>query len=101
MSDYEQIVLTKLFMESMCNRSRFAEIYGLDRTRVGRIITKWAPRWGKFGERPSILPMPHDYFHKESPIEYDALQGKQRCMLDARPVYRQTADGIKTNLCFP
>ena len=67
MSDYEQ-----LFMESMCHRSRLAEIYGLDRTRIGRIITKWAPRWGKFGERLSILPVPHDYFHKESPIEYDA-----------------------------
>lgn len=73
MSDYEQIVLTKLFMESICHRSRLAEIYNLDRTRVGRIITKWAPRWGKFGERLSILPVPHDYFHKESPIEYDAL----------------------------
>ena len=73
LSDFQQCVLTKLFMHSMPVRCRIAKIVGITDQRMGQIIQRWAPVWGKWGEQISILRITKEYLDRERPLEYEAL----------------------------
>lgn len=72
-TEFEQILIVKYFMQSTPVRKRTGNVFGIARTTVLKYITIWAPRWAKFGEQLSILPIPRDYFMKEMPEEMREL----------------------------
>ena len=49
------------------------------------MIKSYLPKWGRFGEFLSILPIPEDYFDKEVPDEYEDLnQGNCNTQTDGK-----------------
>lgn len=58
LTDWEQVVLTKLFFHSINDKTRVALIYSTHQSSITRNVDKWLPHWEKYGERLSILPVP-------------------------------------------
>ena len=69
LTDFEQILLVKYFIQSTPVRTRTGNVFGVSRTTVLNYVNKWLPRWAKYGEHLSILPIPRDYFSRERPDE--------------------------------
>ena len=72
-NDFEQIIISLIFLHSFTHRSKLGIIFGVSRRTIARYLAKWLPRWGKIGELLSILPMFPDYFDKEIPDVYREL----------------------------
>ena len=67
LNDFDQIIVAKMFMQSFTHRTKFGAIINLSRYTISRAINKWLPLWATSGLYLSLLPVPHDYYKKESP----------------------------------
>ena len=63
----EQCLICKLFFRRDLNEEFIALIFGKHRTTIGKVLKKWAPRWGKAGEQLSILDVTKEYLDGEEP----------------------------------
>ena len=91
LTDFEKIVLVRYFLTSSPHREKTAKVYGVVRTTITKYLDEWAPRWGKFGEHCSICPVPHDFFDRERPDEYEALKlGKMSFQVDGKDSKSET-----------
>lgn len=91
LSQFEQIIMAKIFMHSTPHRQRLADIYGVDRTTASRHVKTWMPKWARYGEFLSILPIPEDYFDKEVPDEYfEAGEEKSNSQTDGKDSHTDT-----------
>jgi hypothetical protein len=70
LTDFEQCLATKMFMQSIPQRQRLATIWGVGPSTMGRYLKEWLPYWGKAGEFLSILHITPDYLESERPDEY-------------------------------
>ena len=73
LTPFEHCLATKMFFHCMPVRSKVAKIFGTGNSQIGKILEKWAPRWGKAGEQLSILIITDDYLKKDLPDEYRLL----------------------------
>lgn len=69
LTDIEQILIAKMFMQSFTHRTKCSLVVNISRQCVSYAAKKWSPMWAAYGAYLSILPMPHDYYKKESPEE--------------------------------
>ena len=70
LSEFEHCLVAKMFFQCLPKRTSLGAVWNLSNSQIKRILSKWAPRWGMAGEYLSILPMPPEYFEKETPDEY-------------------------------
>lgn len=73
LSEFEHCLIAKIYFHAIPVRRRLAHVVGVSERQMGRIIKRWAPRWGKVGEQLSILVINEDYLQQEQPAEYAAL----------------------------
>ena len=71
---FEQVVVVKFFFHALPHRTKMGIVWDVHRTSIMRYLNRWAPRWAKYGEHLSILPIPEDYFRRELPDEFDELR---------------------------
>ena len=91
LTDFEQILLVKYFMQSTPVRTRTGNVFGVSRTTVLKYVNKWGPRWAKYGEHLSILPIPRDYFEREMPDEMVLLGlNKNAFLFDGKDTLSET-----------
>ena len=90
-TDFEQIILVKHFLHACPHGGKVGLMYSLHRTTILKYLNKWAPRWGKYGEHLSILPLPHDYFKRELPDKINDI-GLGTCafMFDGKDTLSET-----------
>lgn len=67
LSPFEKCLLTRLFFRRELPEGFIGLIFGRHRTRIGRILREWAPRWGKAGEQLSVLDISEEYLDAEEP----------------------------------
>ena len=58
----EQILVTKMLMQSFPHRLKRALVLRISRFVVSHCTEKWMPIWATFGRQIPMLPMPHEYY---------------------------------------
>lgn len=91
LTKFEQLLVVKYFMHVCPVRKRTASVFGIHRTTVLKYMNEWAPRWAKYGEHLSILPIPRDYWAKELPDDLEEVGlMKNGFMLDGKDTQSET-----------
>ena len=67
LTECEQMLICKLFMQAFPHRTKSALIVGVSRQTTTHVLGKWAPMWATCGSCLSMLPTHHDHYEIELP----------------------------------
>ena len=90
---FEECILTLIWIENKFSRVFLANLFGVNRNIVSKVIIRWAPEFGKLGADMARLELTKAFLDKAYPLSYIHMNFAQRVasIVDGSDVHMQTS----------